>query len=191
SNRNSCIFLLLCCATCFSHIPTTHLLVHMDSGTPCGQYVQRWYYDKAVGACSPFWYGGCSGNSNRFKTEFECINTCILTSKSSVSHRHHSIRDNQCYYLDMTTGLNDVCLLKNDQGPCRAYLLKWFYDTQQNECARFWYGGCKGNGNRFDSQEECEDRCVAMSVMMSWWPTGSDSGPLRGASSVEPLFCLL
>ncbi|KAG9276125.1 collagen alpha-6(VI) chain isoform X1, partial [Astyanax mexicanus] len=162
----------------------------MDSGTPCGQYVQRWYYDKAVGACSPFWYGGCSGNSNRFKTEFECINTCILTSKSSVSHRHHSIRDNQCYYLDMTTGLNvqnwpcslqvcrwhsygdvrstgHVCLLKNDQGPCRAYLLKWFYDTQQNECARFWYGGCKGNGNRFDSQEECEDRWASQKNRIS------------------------
>uniref|UniRef100_A0A8B9K610 BPTI/Kunitz inhibitor domain-containing protein n=1 Tax=Astyanax mexicanus TaxID=7994 RepID=A0A8B9K610_ASTMX len=137
----------------------------MDSGTPCGQYVQRWYYDKAVGACSPFWYGGCSGNSNRFKTEFECINTCILTSKSSVSHRHHSIRDNQCYYLDMTTGLNGFpkrnyyikYLVQKG-----TYLLKWFYDTQQNECARFWYGGCKGNGNRFDSQEECEDRCVTL-----------------------------
>lgn len=32
---------------------------------------------------------------------------------------------------------------------------------------------------------------VAMSVMMSWWPTGRDSGPLRGASSIAPLFCLL
>uniref|UniRef100_A0A8B9K6Q9 BPTI/Kunitz inhibitor domain-containing protein n=1 Tax=Astyanax mexicanus TaxID=7994 RepID=A0A8B9K6Q9_ASTMX len=166
------------CPACFLHAPCS---LSMDSGTPCGQYVQRWYYDKAVGACSPFWYGGCSGNSNRFKTEFECINTCILTSKSSVSHRHHSIRDNQCYYLDMTTGLNglqlhlscmhyiyiqsqihNVCLLKNDQGPCRAYLLKWFYDTQQNECARFWYGGCKGNGNRFDSQEE-DSRTTSLS----------------------------
>ncbi|XP_022529876.2 collagen alpha-6(VI) chain isoform X2 [Astyanax mexicanus] len=65
--------------------------------------------------------------------------------------------------LDRTeVSTEDVCLLKNDQGPCRAYLLKWFYDTQQNECARFWYGGCKGNGNRFDSQEECEDRCVTL-----------------------------
>lgn len=32
---------------------------------------------------------------------------------------------------------------------------------------------------------------VAMSVMMSWWPTGRDSGPRRGVSSVDPLFCLL
>lgn len=32
---------------------------------------------------------------------------------------------------------------------------------------------------------------VAMSVIMSWWPTGKDSGPRRGASSVAPAFCLL
>lgn len=32
---------------------------------------------------------------------------------------------------------------------------------------------------------------VAMSVMMSWCPTGSDSGPRRGESSAAPLFCLL
>lgn len=31
---------------------------------------------------------------------------------------------------------------------------------------------------------------VAMSVMMSWWPTGRDSGPLRGPSSLGPTFCL-
>lgn len=32
---------------------------------------------------------------------------------------------------------------------------------------------------------------VAMSVMMSWCPTGTDSGPRRGESSTTPLFCLL
>lgn len=31
---------------------------------------------------------------------------------------------------------------------------------------------------------------VAMSVIMSWCPTGKDSGPLRGVSSVGPTFCL-
>lgn len=31
---------------------------------------------------------------------------------------------------------------------------------------------------------------VATSVMMSWCPTGRDSGPLRGASSLGPAFCL-
>merc|ERR1719357_1843243 len=32
---------------------------------------------------------------------------------------------------------------------------------------------------------------VAMSVMMSWCPTGRDSGPRRGEFSATPLFCLL
>lgn len=32
---------------------------------------------------------------------------------------------------------------------------------------------------------------VPTSVMMSWCPTGSESGPRRGESSAAPLFCLL
>lgn len=50
--------------------------LNSDRGTVCGGYVQRWYYNEAVGACLSFWYGGCDGNSNRFNSEKECIQTC-------------------------------------------------------------------------------------------------------------------
>ncbi|TSK16118.1 Collagen alpha-6(VI) chain [Bagarius yarrelli] len=58
--------------------------------------------------------------------------------------------------------LNDMCLLEKDTGTCRNYALKWFYDQEQNQCLRFWYGGCEGNLNRFDSQEDCENHCVSI-----------------------------
>jgi len=56
--------------------------------------------------------------------------------------------------------LTDACLMKQDVGPCTNYVLNWYYDVQQNECIHFWFGGCGGNKNKFDTQEECEALCL-------------------------------
>ncbi|XP_056457901.1 collagen, type XXVIII, alpha 1b [Gadus chalcogrammus] len=47
-----------------------------------------------------------------------------------------------------------------DPGPCREYLVRWYYDPDANACAKFWYGGCLGNSNRFLSNEICRSTCV-------------------------------
>ncbi|XP_044062813.1 collagen alpha-6(VI) chain-like isoform X2 [Siniperca chuatsi] len=57
----------------------------------------------------------------------------------------------------------DNCFLSQDQGSCQNYTMMWFFDTEQNECSRFWYGGCGGNDNRFETQEECENLCLTKS----------------------------
>lgn len=41
--------------------------------------------------------------------------------------------------------------------------MMWFFDTEQHECSRFWFGGCGGNNNRFQMQEECEELCLTKS----------------------------
>nr|XP_054492770.1 collagen alpha-1(XXVIII) chain-like [Agelaius phoeniceus] len=62
---------------------------------------------------------------------------------------------------ESTVGLR--CKLRLDQGPCRVYTIRWYYDKQANACAQFWYGGCHGNANRFESEQECRQACVFFS----------------------------
>ncbi|KAM6282643.1 LOW QUALITY PROTEIN: collagen alpha-6(VI) chain [Porphyrio hochstetteri] len=54
----------------------------------------------------------------------------------------------------------DACALVQDSGECQDYVLKWYYDREQKMCGQFWYGGCGGNRNRFETQEECGFLCI-------------------------------
>uniref|UniRef100_A0A4W6FKS4 Collagen alpha-1(XXVIII) chain n=1 Tax=Lates calcarifer TaxID=8187 RepID=A0A4W6FKS4_LATCA len=56
--------------------------------------------------------------------------------------------------------LDPRCNLSLDQGTCRDYSIRWYYDKQANACAQFWYGGCGGNDNRYESEDECKKACV-------------------------------
>ncbi|XP_073689768.1 collagen alpha-6(VI) chain [Garra rufa] len=115
-----------------------------DVGRVCGSYLSRWYYSQQTKKCIHFWYGGCGGNENQFLTEDECVRECVSTEAENLSKDDSSIKD--------------ICQLKSDPGPCSNFSVKWYFNARQ--CIQFWYGGCDGNGNRFDTQEDCELRCL-------------------------------
>ncbi|XP_065722469.2 papilin isoform X5 [Drosophila suzukii] len=52
-----------------------------------------------------------------------------------------------------------ACSLPKETGNCTNFSVKYFFDVAYGGCARFWYGGCEGNDNRFDSETECKDTC--------------------------------
>ncbi|KAJ9582850.1 hypothetical protein L9F63_022809 [Diploptera punctata] len=57
----------------------------------------------------------------------------------------------------------DVCFEPMDAGTCEDDEPRWYFDSQNNTCSQFKFGGCSGNQNNFDSQETCNAVCPVLS----------------------------
>ncbi|KAK6753411.1 hypothetical protein RB195_012790 [Necator americanus] len=52
------------------------------------------------------------------------------------------------------------CVGTASRGPCSASLNRWYYDEQEAKCRRFVYSGCGGNGNNYETEDSCSQRCA-------------------------------
>jgi len=52
------------------------------------------------------------------------------------------------------------CTAPKETGNCTAAFQRFYYDTEANQCKKFIYGGCRGNGNNFKTKDLCESTCV-------------------------------
>ncbi|XP_055573967.1 collagen alpha-3(VI) chain isoform X13 [Falco cherrug] len=132
-------------------------LLDFDMGMQCKDYQIVWFFDYKNKICSQGWYGGCGGNANRFEAEAECISKCLKPSAAEKAMQQPPLEKK-------LSSVMDICQLQKDEGTCRNFVLKWYYDPETKSCARFWYGGCGGNENRFNTQKECEKVCVSGNI---------------------------
>ncbi|XP_052281331.1 BPTI/Kunitz domain-containing protein-like [Dreissena polymorpha] len=126
----------------------------------CKAYMPMYFFNAYTCTCEIFIYGGCGGNGNRFDTFEECMTRCERTCTTmflAVS------------FLLLATLIGtassqypwgeSVCKLPAETGPCDAVIPKYFFNTSTCTCELFIYGGCGGNGNRFETYGECMNRC--------------------------------
>uniref|UniRef100_A0A2C9JGS2 BPTI/Kunitz inhibitor domain-containing protein n=1 Tax=Biomphalaria glabrata TaxID=6526 RepID=A0A2C9JGS2_BIOGL len=121
-----------------------------ESG-PCRALHSRYYYDSKGGACYNFKYGGCQGNANNFQTKEECEAKCMgMASANFTSKDVQSKSPTEASH----------CYLSSETGLCKASIEMYHYDPSTQKCFTFYYSGCGGNDNRFESEELCLANCT-------------------------------
>ena len=110
----------------------------------------------------------CNQDNECRSVEFRSPNTCRFfrsqMGQPSQGFRYFAQKDcnqqfgqyNQQYGRQ---NMDPMCYQPMMTGPCRSNYQRYYFDSNSGRCQSFMYGGCQGNGNNFNSMQECQMRC--------------------------------
>ncbi|CAD5222567.1 unnamed protein product [Bursaphelenchus xylophilus] len=143
---------------------------------PCSAKTTKYYYDTRSGKCSPFIYGGCSGNENNFDSLGDCQDICINGKPRKRSDS-----------LNLSSKSGDLnCTGKNEEaivcGACDQYC-----DSSKSKVCSLMCGatecGCR-TGYLRNADNECvtQSECTSSGRSRSRARTETTASPTVGVS---------
>ncbi|KAF4083893.1 hypothetical protein AMELA_G00122540 [Ameiurus melas] len=101
----------------------------------------------------------CANISHGFHTTTVLLpGTCIFSPNDMNSKFRRLLDINDSTMKDNAKAVS-YCTQPPITGPCRDDNTKWYYNPYEGKCIPFNFGGCNGNDNQFDSEQDCIDLC--------------------------------
>ena len=76
---------------------------------------------------------------------------------------------------DPEDSVQSFCSLPMDEGSCASKnqppIFSWFHNPTSGNCEPFWFSGCGGNQNNFDTLDDCENAFFSagsVNIPLSW-----------------------
>ncbi|KAG1939047.1 tissue factor pathway inhibitor [Pimephales promelas] len=135
-----------------------------DEPGPCRGLVPRFFFDFKSQECKRFFYGGCYGNANNFKTIKECHERC--QPGSNHMEQNAPLKPEVEEAKPRTEPLPnefsppEICMSPVDRGDCDGSERRYVYNPRTGRCQAFRYSGCGGNKNNFVHKRHCMKMCT-------------------------------